>query len=148
MLLMITETGGRLCDVGCAGGALLHFLSRHYPNSTFTGLDLRPEYIAKAKAGVTDQTNVNFVVGDITNPGSMEDKEQFDYLHASLLLHDLDQPDLGAKQMLQMLKPGGQALFVEFDFSNSVRENAKVISLFTCITIIAMLITVHPQCQG
>lgn len=52
-------------DCGCGTGPMIAILSEKYPKKHYTGLDLTPEMIEKAKQ--KNLTNAEFVVGDCEN---------------------------------------------------------------------------------
>lgn len=49
-------------DCGCGTGPMIEILCEKYPDKLYTGLDLTPEMIKKAKE--KNLPNTNFVVGD------------------------------------------------------------------------------------
>lgn len=62
----------RILDVGCATGEFLFYLSSIYKNSEFTGIDIIPELIARAKSTVP---NVNFIIADIVTGKDLPNKK-------------------------------------------------------------------------
>ncbi|MDD5618127.1 MAG: class I SAM-dependent methyltransferase [Candidatus Omnitrophica bacterium] len=52
----------KIVDVGCATGEFLYYLSKIYPQGQFTGIDIVPQLIKRAKNNVRD---AKFLIGDI-----------------------------------------------------------------------------------
>lgn len=76
--------GVSFVDVGCAEGESVDFLSRKYPNSTFTGVDFSVEAIEKAKA---QYPNEKFFNSDIR-----EMIQKFDIVFSSNTLEHFHEP--------------------------------------------------------
>jgi trans-aconitate methyltransferase len=66
--------GATVLDVGCACGAFLYYLRSLYPALSLTGMDVSPDFIAKAIEAVPDAYSW---VGDIRLPEQLP-KERFD----------------------------------------------------------------------
>ncbi len=52
-----------LTDVGCGYGAMLDYLQQHYPNFSYTGLDVSADMIAAAEQKNAAHKNATFVAG-------------------------------------------------------------------------------------
>src|ERR1700730_17479330 len=52
----------RVLDVGCAAGDFLYYLRSLYPEASLTGIDVSPEFIAKAKENMPA---ADFLIADI-----------------------------------------------------------------------------------
>ena len=87
---------------------------------------MQPNYIATAKSLIGDHKNVEFALCNITALNIAEFASKFNYVHASKLIHDLDEPETAIREMFRLLKPGGRAIILELDFEDSVHENAKI----------------------
>ena len=81
---VIRATAGmKVLDVGCGPGSLFPYL----PNVNYTGIDLNPSSIARARDLYGNRGR--FLVGDVTNR-LPDDMANFDLVIVSALLHHLD----------------------------------------------------------
>jgi len=58
----VLKEGSIVCDIGCATGEFLHYLSRLFPKAKYYGYDVAPEFLEKAKQMVP---NVTFLKGSV-----------------------------------------------------------------------------------
>lgn len=84
----------KVLDVGCGTG----FVSQLYPNFDITGIDISDGMLANNpyKAIKASAESIPF------------EDNSFDFVIARSLLHHLDRPDIGLKEMFRVLKPGGK----------------------------------------
>ncbi len=77
-----TLESARVLEIGCAGGGNLLPLAAAWPGSRFVGIDLSPQHIAEAQAGVAalQLTNVEFHAMSLEDVGSAFGT--FDYIIA------------------------------------------------------------------
>jgi len=117
------ERGATLADVGCGHGRALINLARAYPRSRFTGYDLFPRAVEKARqragaAGVADR--VRFEVLD----ASAGLPERFDVITTFDVVHDAARPLELLRSIRTALRPGGAYLCLEINSSHRLEENA------------------------
>lgn len=88
------ETGIRVLDAGCGRGKALNLMASWYPKSRFTGYDLSEEAIAFARSEARElgNTNVEFVVRDLTNFDKDSEPGTFDLITTFDAIHDQGNP--------------------------------------------------------
>jgi SAM-dependent methyltransferase len=107
---------GDLClDVGCGGGDVTVELARRVaPHGRAIGLDIDEVKLHLARAEAQGVPNVEFRKADSDAPfGDAE----FDLVYARFLLSHLSDPAATLHRMHAALKPGGQVLVEDIDFS-------------------------------
>ena len=116
------EAGIDVLDIGCGEGHSTNLLAQAYPNSRFTGYDIREEALdeARAKAESLGLRNVRFVSKDLR---AMEEPEAYDLVTAFDVIHDQAQPRIVLKNVATVLKPDGTFLMVDIKASSQVHEN-------------------------
>ena len=92
-----------LLDAGCGPAPLIALLSEMYPDKHFTGVDLTPAMIEKAKE--KNLPNADFVVGDCENL-PFEDSS-FDVIVCSESFHHYPNPQDFFNSVYRCLKPDG-----------------------------------------
>lgn len=108
--------GQNVLDVGCGTGTLaLHLAGRVGPGGSVAGVDASPEMINAARAkAVRKKVDARFMVA-AAQALPFED-ETLDAVTTSLTIHHLPEADrlLAVREMLRVLRPGGQLLIAEF----------------------------------
>jgi len=103
----------RLLDVACGTGSFLRTVKDNYPRIPASGLDLSPDYLGHARGRLSRWWDVEFAHA---NAEAMPFEEgEFDVLTCIYLFHELP-PEVRpvvAKEMIRVLKPGGQLIFVD-----------------------------------
>lgn len=94
----------RVLDAGCGTG----FVSQLYPNFDITGLDISD--------GMLSQNPYKWIKAPIE--AIPFDANHFDFVIARSLLHHLDDPSVGLREMVRVLKPGGK--FVCWDPNHNI----------------------------
>lgn len=95
----------KIIDVGCATGDFLHYLSTQHPSASFTGLDIMPELLDRARKEIP---TAHFQQGDITEESTLP-KAQYDaaFLIGVHSIFDDHEPFLD--HMMKLLRPDGRA---------------------------------------
>ncbi|MCT4535924.1 methyltransferase domain-containing protein [Halodesulfovibrio sp.] len=135
--------GIHVCDMGCADGVVLQLMAKAFPESTFVGFDISEASIEKAQqqAANLGLKNVQFVLQDVG--AEVVEAEQFDYIMAFDVIHDLTRPFEALKNIQMMLKPEGVFSMVDITASSSVMQNKKhpmgmflyTVSLMHCMPV-------------
>ena len=84
----------KVLDVGCGNG----FVSQLYPNFDITGIDISD--------GMLERNPYKWVKAPAESIPFPDNT--FDFVVCRSLLHHLDDPKLGLREMVRVLKPGGQ----------------------------------------
>jgi SAM-dependent methyltransferase len=114
--------GARVADIGCATGASTNALALAFGSSTFTGYDIIPGFIDRARAEARDKglANVSFEALDVADlPG----EPKLDVVFALDVIHDLTDPLSALVRIRETLVPDGTLVMVEPDNSSSLKGN-------------------------
>lgn len=93
-----------VCDFGCAAGEFLHYLAGRFPEGTYRGYDIIPEFIDKAKARVPE---IDFEIGSVLDR-TLLSADSIDI--ATLIgVHAMyDEIDSWLSNLIHWTKPGGR----------------------------------------
>jgi SAM-dependent methyltransferase len=137
--------GIRVLDAGCGSGRIMNRLAELYPNSRFTGIDLSPEAIGKARAEASQMglRNIEFIVRDLTGFDATADPEEFDLITTFDAVHDQARPLDLLKGIHRALKGDGWYLMQDIRGSSHVHKNLDhpigtflyAISTMHCMTV-------------
>ena len=98
------NTGIRWLDVGCATGDFIHYVSELFPKDFFTGVDVSPKLIEKAKG---DNPQHQFSCRDLLQ-GNIEKMSQYDIVISTGVLQILDEVVQPIKNLISLVAPGGK----------------------------------------
>ncbi len=105
--------GGKLLDAGAGTGIRVIGYAKTIPGVHCTGLELSAtsREHAIANAGAMNAPNIQFVQGNIMDDGLAEKLDApFDVITSHGVLHHLSSPEVGLRNLLKLLKPGGLIL--------------------------------------
>jgi ubiquinone/menaquinone biosynthesis C-methylase UbiE len=138
-------TGIRMLDVGCGRGRILNRLASQFPRSRFVGMDLSEEAIAhaRAEAAAAGNSNVEFIVADLSRFDTSAEEEGFDFITTFDAIHDQAAPLNVLKGIHRALKPDGVYLMQDISGSSHVHEDIEhpigtflyTISCMHCMTV-------------
>lgn len=101
-------------DCGCGTGPMIGLLHSKYPDKHYTGLDLTPEMIRKARA--KKLSNTEFVIGDCEHlpfaAGS------FDVVICTNSFHHYPEPQDFFDSVYRVLRPGGRLILRDYTSSD------------------------------
>ncbi len=114
------EAGVQVADIGCGHGASTIIMAKAFPKSNFTGFDLHPGSIERARhcAREAGLANVTFATASAKEfPG------RYDFITIFDALHDMGDPVGAAAHVRESLKADGTWMIVEPMAGNSLEEN-------------------------
>jgi SAM-dependent methyltransferase len=114
------EAGAQVADIGCGHGASTIIMAKAFPKSKFTGFDLHPGSIERARqcAREAGLANVTFATASAKDfPG------RYDFITTFDALHDMGDPVGAAAHARESLEPGGAWMIVEPAAGNRLEEN-------------------------
>jgi len=104
------QNGSGCLEVGARGGSVAVWLCDQVePTGRVVATDISLELLQ----GV-NRPNFEAIKHDIVVDSPLEGG--FDFVHARWLLHDLREPELAIRRMIDALRPGGWSLLEELDF--------------------------------
>ncbi len=106
---------------GCGTGQESIEMAQQFPAARVLAVDLSLSSLAYAKRKTAERgiTNVDYAQGDITKLGSIA--RTFDIISSVGVLHHLEDPMVGWRQLLSLLRPGGFMLLGFY--SERARQN-------------------------
>src|SRR6516162_1441377 len=114
------EVGAQVADIGCGHGASTIIMAKAFPKSKFTGFDLDPRSIERARqcARECGVANVTFATASAKEfPG------RYDFITTFDALHDMGDPVGAAAHTRESLEADGAWMIVEPFAGNSLEEN-------------------------
>src|SRR3974390_444558 len=114
------EAGAQGADIGCGHGASTIIMAKAFPKSKFTGFDLHPGSIERARQCAREGglANVTFATASAKEfPG------RYDFITTFDALHDMGDPVGAAAHTRESLEPDGAWMVGEPLAGNSLEEN-------------------------
>ena len=114
--------GMRVLDVGCGAGDVSFLLANLVgPHGAVIGVDRSSDAVqlATRRAGGAALTNVHFIASDLQDLNLASD---FDAIAGRLVLMYFPQPAIQLRRLAALLRPGGVAVFHEFDVTSGGSE--------------------------
>jgi len=107
------EKGISVAEFGSGTGGLVARMAEKFPNSKFTGSDIRPHLVEQMAALHGHIDNTNFSVLDICAlPETI--KEKFDFIFCKNVIHDLPLPEEALKGLRRYVQePDGTVIFMD-----------------------------------
>jgi len=108
--------GAVVLDVGTGPGRVPLMIAAACPDLTVVGVDLSAEMVARATARAASATErIRFQVADVVAL-PLEDGS-VDLVVSSISQHHWDDPSAGLRDVVRVLRPGGQAWIYDFRFA-------------------------------
>ncbi len=103
---LITPETKTVLDAGCGTGKHAFYLARAFPHLQVTGLDNRPDVVARAEAEARRSRldNLHFVEGDLT---ASLPPDAYDLIYSIDVLEHIEEDEKALAHMAQALRPGG-----------------------------------------
>jgi ubiquinone/menaquinone biosynthesis C-methylase UbiE len=117
--------GIHVLDVGCGSGRVLNRLAELYPNGRFSGMDLSPEAVERARSEASQKglRNVEFIVRDLSDFDQTAEPESFDFITTFDAIHDQARPLKVLQGIYRALKPDGVYLMQDINGSSHVDKD-------------------------
>jgi len=117
--------GIRVLDVGCGSGRVLNRLAELYPNGWFSGMDLSPEAVERARSEASQKglRNVEFIVRDLSDFDQTAEPESFDFITTFDAIHDQARPLNVLQGIYRALRPDGVYLMQDVNGSSHVDKD-------------------------
>ena len=114
------EAGAQVADIGCGHGASTIIMAKAFPKSKFTGFDIHPGSIERARQCARDVglTNVTFATAS-----AKAFRGRFDFITTFDALHDMGDPVGAAAHTRECLAADGTWMIVEPLAGNCLEEN-------------------------
>ena len=103
-------------DCDCGTGPMIEILSEKYPDKHYTGLDLTPEMIKKAKE--KNLPNTEFIVGDCENLPFPDNS--FDVIICTNSFHHYPNPQAFFDNVYRVLRKNGRLILRDYTSNNVV----------------------------
>ncbi|MEX1300045.1 MAG: methyltransferase domain-containing protein [Desulfotignum sp.] len=118
--------GIRVCDLGCGQGIALHLMARHYPASSFVGIDNDAAAIDQARQ-ITADLGLDNLTFEKKDAAAIEKdpwiSKKFDYITAFDAIHDQSHPLAALRGVRHMLAPGGLFSMIDIDAASHIEGN-------------------------
>lgn len=118
-------------DVGCGNGEFISKISDHFPEKSYTAIDVSPELISFAKSN-DNSGKITFLKEDFYR---FQTEELFDVIIMRLVVQHLSDFEDLLEKVSKRLKPGGSFIIIEPDYKNSWNrpETPKFNTLLKCM---------------
>jgi 2-polyprenyl-3-methyl-5-hydroxy-6-metoxy-1,4-benzoquinol methylase len=137
--------GIRVLDVGCGRGRVLNRLAALYPSSSFVGMDLSEDAVARARAeaSAAGRHNTEFIAGDLSDFDRTAEPARFDFVTTFDAIHDQARPLNVLKGIHRTLKPDGVYLmqdingtsYLDKDIEHPIGTFLYTASCMHCMTV-------------
>ncbi len=111
--------GGRVLDIGCGDGLLIHRLAPYV--QYVAGIDADPKAISRAQSRLADLTNVTLVAGDFLDMPIPSPEERYDTVLCVATLHHMELKAV-LLQIREVLAPGGRVLIIGLAADKSMKD--------------------------
>ena len=105
----LLRDGALVCDIGCAAGEYLYYMQREFPGAKYTGFDVVPELLDKARAWVPE---AEFKHGSILDAGLLPDSS-VDFAIMSGVCGIFDEFEPLIANLLRWTRTGGRAYITD-----------------------------------
>ncbi len=113
--LLTPPAGGHLLDVATGTGDMALLMAKRFPDVSITGIDIAEQMLAVAKAKQQRAAHggqVTFTPGDCENLAFADNS--FDAVTVAFGVRNYENLQKGLREMYRVVKPGGQAVILEF----------------------------------
>jgi SAM-dependent methyltransferase len=96
-----------ILDAGCGTGAILKDIANIYSDAEICAIDFTVASLKKAEKNLENHLNVKFKKVDLMGQ-SIQGIGKFDFIHCQGVLHHLESPETGLKNLIKCLNDGGK----------------------------------------
>lgn len=111
--------GRRVLEVGCGRGDFAIWLASKYPSAEIVGIDFSVSAIEIAKGRASDHGSRVYFQVDDSQSLSFAD-ESFDYVISCECLEHVPQPDLMAREIFRIMRPGAEFILTTENYFNGM----------------------------
>jgi ubiquinone/menaquinone biosynthesis C-methylase UbiE len=119
------QRGAQVAEVGCGTGQALIPVARAYPNSRFTGFDVDPGSVAKARTRAAESGLADRLAFELAAAEHIPGTDHFDLIMAFNCIHDMADPRGALSAIRRALRPDGVFLWAEANASDKIEENTN-----------------------
>ena len=103
----------KILDIGCGTGPLEETLLKKFPQMDITALDLSPQMLKAAQKKFEAPHRIRWIEGDFLELALPT--KHFDIAFSLSNFHYFPKPEAVLQKCVQILKPGGQIIIVDWD---------------------------------
>lgn len=121
------KPGERILEVGCGSGILCRLMAPHIqPDGCVLGLDISLHFLLEAKRYALQEDAGEFITFECGAAESLPyPPVVFDGAFAARLLLHTNDPDAVVREMVQVVKPGGWIVIMDWDFDSVVVDHPE-----------------------
>lgn len=101
-----------ILEIGCGTGSLTQLLTKNYPRSRITAIDLADKMVDAARSRIGTRTGIRFLVADAEDPSW--DSGLYDLVVSNATFQWFNRPEQTLRLLKERLKPGGLLVFTTF----------------------------------
>ena len=121
------KPGECILEVGCGSGILCRQMTPNIqPNGHMVGLDISPHFLLEAKKYILQEDAGKYITFECGAGESLPySSAVFDGAFAARLLLHAQDPDAIVREMVRVVKPGGQIVVMDWDFGSVVVDHPE-----------------------
>jgi SAM-dependent methyltransferase len=116
------STAASVLDLVCGPGDLINHLAAFFPDKRFTGVDIKPNFVALAKIQTQRLQNGRFFRGDLY---TFTD-DRYDFIILKAVLQHLKEPDRFMKYLPNLLYANAVVLFIDTTRENFISAEPRI----------------------
>lgn len=118
------KAGITVVDIGCGAGSAVLLMARHFPRSTFIGVEISEHALTRAseKLAQLSLSNVSFINAKTSE---LPKKSSIDLVTTFDCIHDMTHPRKMIEEIYSMLTKDGSWLLVDIKAGNTLQENVS-----------------------
>ncbi|MGR3511729.1 MAG: methyltransferase domain-containing protein [Paracoccaceae bacterium] len=141
-----TPASGRVLEIGAGAGAVSRRIADHFPNADVVGYEPSHGFVDEARARAGDRRNLSFQQADGAALPEQDATADAAVLHT--VLSHVVEPKTLVNEATRVLKPGGQLVICDADFSKAAFSSFPNDPLDTCAKEFVRLFVTDPFIVG